>query len=50
MAAVTLNRADHLNTFNTPMAEELFKALVELDADDRVNAFFEKRMPNWKLA
>ncbi len=36
VAELTLNRPDQLNTFNTPLAEELDAALVELDADDRV--------------
>jgi enoyl-CoA hydratase/carnithine racemase len=36
VAEVTLDRADQLNTFNTAMAEELYAALCELDADERV--------------
>jgi enoyl-CoA hydratase/carnithine racemase len=33
VAEITLNRPDHLNTFNTPMALELTSAFQELDAD-----------------
>jgi enoyl-CoA hydratase/carnithine racemase len=36
VARVTLNRPAQLNTFSSPMAEELVDALKELDADDRV--------------
>jgi enoyl-CoA hydratase/carnithine racemase len=36
VAVVTLNRPDHLNTFNTPLAEQLDAAFRELDGDGRV--------------
>jgi enoyl-CoA hydratase/carnithine racemase len=42
VAALTLNRPDQLNTFNTPLAEELDAALIELDADDRVRVVLLK--------
>ena len=31
VGTITLNRPDHLNTFNSPLAEELYHALIELD-------------------
>jgi enoyl-CoA hydratase/carnithine racemase len=36
VAEITLNRPDHLNTFNSRMAEELNRTLVALDADQGV--------------
>jgi len=36
VAELTLNRPEQLNTFNTPLAEELDAALKNLDADERV--------------
>jgi enoyl-CoA hydratase/carnithine racemase len=37
-----LNRPEHLNTFTTPLAEELDAALAELHADDRVRVVLIK--------
>jgi len=42
VAQITLNRPAELNTFSSPMAEELERALVELDADDRVRVIILK--------
>ncbi len=42
VAELTLNRPGQLNTFTTPMAEELNAALGELDADDRVRVVLIK--------
>lgn len=36
VGVITLNRPDQLNTMNTPMALELKKALLDLDADGNV--------------
>lgn len=36
VGSITLNRPEQLNTFTTPMAEELRRALVELDANPKV--------------
>jgi len=36
VAAVTLNRPEHLNTFNTPLARELVDVFAELDRETRV--------------
>jgi len=33
VGSITLNRPDNLNTFNTPMAAELARALLDYDAD-----------------
>ena len=35
VAELTLNRPEHLNTLDSQMAEELYQALIELDADPR---------------
>ena len=42
VASVTLNRPEHLNTFNTPLARELIGALEELDRDTRVRVIVIK--------
>ncbi len=42
VATLTLNRPNHLNTFNTPMALELSLALEALDADDEVRVIVLK--------
>jgi enoyl-CoA hydratase/carnithine racemase len=42
VAELTLNRPDHLNTFDSPMAEELYQALLELDADPQVRVVLLK--------
>ena len=42
VAAITLNRPDHLNTFNTPLATELEQAFHELDADENVRVIIIK--------
>ncbi len=36
VAVLTMNRPEHLNTFNTPLAIELDRALKEMDADPQV--------------
>ena len=36
VGVITLNRPDHLNSFNTPLARELDAALWEMEADERV--------------
>jgi enoyl-CoA hydratase/carnithine racemase len=36
VGTITLNRPDHLNTFNSPLAQELYEALTTLDADPKV--------------
>ncbi len=36
VGSITLNKPEQLNTFTTPMAEELRRALVELDANPKV--------------
>ncbi len=42
VGAITLNRPEHLNTFNTPLAGELFDALLALDEDPRVRVLLIK--------
>ncbi len=42
VAEVALNRPEQLNTFNTPLAEELDAALTALDADDRARVVLLK--------
>jgi enoyl-CoA hydratase/carnithine racemase len=42
VAEVTLNRPDNLNTFDSPMAGELYDALLALDADKRVRVILLK--------
>ncbi|MCK8601183.1 enoyl-CoA hydratase-related protein [Desulfoferrobacter suflitae] len=42
VAELTLNRPDHMNTFNTPLAGELRAALLDLDADARVRVILLK--------
>ncbi len=39
---ITLNRPDHLNTFNSPMAGELYEALVSLDQEPGVRVILIK--------
>jgi enoyl-CoA hydratase/carnithine racemase len=36
VGSITLNRPDQLNTFNTPLAGELYEALMALDQDPKV--------------
>lgn len=42
VGTITLNRPDHLNTFNTPLARELFDALTALDQDSNVRVVLIK--------
>jgi enoyl-CoA hydratase/carnithine racemase len=42
VASVTLNRPDHLNTFNTPLARELVGVFEELDREPRVRVVIIK--------
>lgn len=42
IGTITLNRPEQLNTFTTPMAGELYRALLELDGDDRVRVIIVK--------
>lgn len=42
VASITLNRPQQLNTFNTPLALELDRALLELDADPKVRVILLK--------
>jgi len=42
VAELTLNRPDHMNTFNTPLAKELRAALLDLDANPRVRVIILK--------
>ena len=42
VATITLNRPEHLNTFNTPLALELIGAFKELDRDNRVRVIVIK--------
>ena len=42
VAEITLNRPDSLNTFTVPLAEELNRALVELDAEEKVRVIVLK--------
>jgi enoyl-CoA hydratase/carnithine racemase len=42
VGSITLNRPEQLNTFTSPMASELYRALNELDADPRVRVIIVK--------
>jgi enoyl-CoA hydratase/carnithine racemase len=42
VAEITLNRPENLNTFDTDMAEELYGALLEADADKKVRVILLK--------
>ncbi len=42
IGTITLNRADHLNTFTSQMAAELHRALLELDAEPQVRVMVVK--------
>ncbi len=42
VGAITLNRPEHLNTFNTPLAAELYAALLDLDQDSNVRVVLIK--------
>lgn len=42
VASITLNRPDQMNTFSTRMAEELYQALIDLDADKAVRVIVIK--------
>ena len=42
VGSITLNRPEQLNTFTTPMATELTRALAELDGDPRVRVILIK--------
>jgi enoyl-CoA hydratase/carnithine racemase len=42
VAELTLNRPEHLNTLDSPMAEELYQALMELDVDPKVRVVLLK--------
>ncbi|MGA7278444.1 MAG: enoyl-CoA hydratase-related protein [Desulfocapsaceae bacterium] len=42
VGSITLNRPEQLNTFNSPMAAELTKALVSLDEDEAVRVVMVK--------
>ena len=42
VAKLTLNRPDHMNTFNTPMANELNQALLDLEENDQVRVILLK--------
>lgn len=42
VGAITLNRPEQLNTFNTPLAGELFAALLALDEDPKVRVVLIK--------
>ncbi len=42
VAELTLNRPEHLNTLDSRMAEELYQALIELDADPAVRVVLLK--------
>jgi enoyl-CoA hydratase/carnithine racemase len=42
VAELTLNRPDQLNALDSPMAEELYAALMELDADPQVRVVLLK--------
>lgn len=42
VGSITLNRPEQLNTFNSPMAAELTKALVSLDEDEAVRVVIVK--------
>ena len=42
VATITLNRPDKLNTFDSDMAEQLYAALMAVEADDRVRVVLIK--------
>jgi enoyl-CoA hydratase/carnithine racemase len=42
VATITMNRPQHLNTFNTGMAKDLYNAFVDLDADPNVRVLVIK--------
>ena len=42
VGTITLNRPDQLNTFNTPLAGELYNALIALDQDSKVRVVLIK--------
>ena len=42
VGSITLNRPDHLNTFNSPLAQDLFAALMALDQDSKVRVILLK--------
>lgn len=42
VGTITLNRPDHLNTFNTSLAGELYTALTEMDQDENVRVVLIK--------
>ncbi|MBC8394311.1 MAG: enoyl-CoA hydratase/isomerase family protein, partial [Deltaproteobacteria bacterium] len=42
VAEITLNRPENLNTFDSKMAEELYEALLTLDADRNVRVILLK--------
>lgn len=42
VGSITLNRPDNLNTFNSPMAGELTRALLDMDADPAVRVITVK--------
>jgi enoyl-CoA hydratase/carnithine racemase len=42
VAEITLNRPEQLNTLDSPMAEELYAALMDLDADPQVRVVLLK--------
>jgi enoyl-CoA hydratase/carnithine racemase len=42
VAEITLNRPESLNTFNTRLAEQLYDALLKLDADQKVRVVLLK--------
>jgi enoyl-CoA hydratase/carnithine racemase len=42
VGSITLNRPDQLNTFNTPLAGELYEALIALDQDPKVRVVLIK--------
>lgn len=39
---IALNRPDQLNTFNSPLAQELFEALISMDQDPKVRVILIK--------
>ncbi len=42
VVSITLNRPDNLNTFDSDMAEQLYRALLKLEDDDRVRVVLIK--------
>lgn len=42
VGSITLNRPDNLNTFNSPMAGELTRALLDMDADPAIRVIIVK--------